>query len=138
MLLPMPRSAFVTLAFAASLFLTLPLIAVEPSKDSIETIKKNIADGKAVMIDVREADEWDAGHLKDAKNLSLKTILAGIEQEELDKVAPKDKIVYLHCAAGFRCLEAAKTLEGRHPNLQPLKQGYDALLKAGFPKADKE
>ncbi len=107
----------------------------EPSQDSIDTIKQNIADKKAVLIDVREPGEWNQGHLQDAASLPMKKIRGGLSAEELEQVAPKSKIVYLHCASGFRSLEAAKQLDGRHPDLRALKQGYTELLKAGFAKA---
>jgi phage shock protein E len=40
--------------------------ADEHTKDSLDTVKKNLAAKKAVLLDVREKDEWDDGHLKDA------------------------------------------------------------------------
>ncbi len=45
--------------------------AAEPTQVTPDEVKKAIADGKAVLIDVREVDEWKEGHLKDAKNLPL-------------------------------------------------------------------
>ena len=47
------------------------LSAQEHTKDSLDTIKARLVDKKAVLIDVREQLEWDAGHLKDAKLLPL-------------------------------------------------------------------
>ena len=110
-------------------------LAAEPSADSMETIKKNIADKKAVLIDVRELNEWNEGHLQDASHLALKKIREEFDLDEFNKIAPVDKIVYLHCASGFRSLEAAEALQGRHKDLRPLKQGYKVLLKASFPKS---
>ena len=42
-----------------------------PHNRSLDTVKKSVADGKAVLVDVRETDEWKDGHLKDAKHLAL-------------------------------------------------------------------
>lgn len=53
-------------------------------------MKKAIADGKAVLIDVREKDEWDDGHLKDAKLLPLTSLKGGANADDVSKVAPKD------------------------------------------------
>lgn len=106
------------------------------SKDSMETIKKNIESGKAVLVDVREPKEWEAGHLKVATHLPLKSIFKGLSDEQIKQALPEDKIVYFHCASGVRSLDAAKKLHGRHPDLRPLKQGYEPLLKAGFAKAE--
>lgn len=108
--------------------------AVEHTKDSLDTVKKNLAEKKAVLIDVREKEEWDDGHLKDAIHLPLSAIEKGTTAQELAKVAGKDAIIYLHCAAGSRCLQAAKRLESTNRDLRSLKPGYSALVKAGFPK----
>lgn len=133
---PMKSLFFTLLAsvffFSGSSFFAL---ATEPSTDSLETIKKNIDEKKAVLIDVRELNEWNDGHLKVASHFALKKIREEFNQAEFDKIAPADKIVYLHCASGFRSIEAAAALEGRHKDLRPLRQGYKALLKAGFPKS---
>jgi phage shock protein E len=45
------------------------------------------------------------------------------------------KIVYLHCAAGGRCLKVAELLRAAGYETRPLKPGYEALLQAGLPPA---
>lgn len=107
----------------------------EHTKDSLDTVKKAVTDGKAVLIDVREKSEWDDGHLKDAKLLPLSTLKAGAKAEDLARVVPKDKVVYLHCGSGVRCLKAADELKKLGYDVRPLKDGYKDLLKAGFEKA---
>jgi rhodanese-related sulfurtransferase len=113
------------------------VVAADHTKDTPEQVKKALADKSAVLIDVREQKEWDAGHLKDAKLLSLSKIKAGVPEAELLKTLPKGKVVYLHCKAGGRCLTAADELKKYGYDLRPLKEGYEDLLKAGLPKADK-
>jgi rhodanese-related sulfurtransferase len=55
-----------------------------------------------VLVDVREAREWDDGHVQDAVLLPLSQIRAGISADELRQLLPKDQPIYLHCgAAGF-------------------------------------
>jgi rhodanese-related sulfurtransferase len=110
-------------------------LGAEHTRDSLDTVKKAVADDKAVLIDVRESDEWNGGRLKDAKHLPLSEIRAGVPADRLKKVAPPGKIVYLHCAAGGRCLKAADLLKSQGYDIRPLKDGYESLLKAGFPKA---
>lgn len=56
-------------------------------------------------------------------------------KEELAKVLPKDKVIYLHCAAGGRSLQAAGILKKQGYDVRPLKSGLDALLDACFPAA---
>ena len=111
------------------------LLAVEPTNESLKVVKENITTRKAVLLDVREQDEWDAGHLEHAAHLPLSKIETGTAGQDLTKLAPKDSIVYLHCAAGARSLQAAQLLQKHRRDLRPLQPGYHELLKAGFPKA---
>jgi len=117
------------------LVLSVRLLAGDHTKDSLATVKKNLDDKKAVVLDVREADEWSEGHLAQAKSLPLSQIKKGITAEQLEKLAPPGTIVYLHCAAGARCVQAAKILKKSGRDLRALKPGYDDLIEAGFPKA---
>ncbi|CAN5361132.1 hypothetical protein BH11PLA2_BH11PLA2_44520 [soil metagenome] len=119
-------------AFAA---LALTAFAVDHTKDKLDDVKKAVVDDKAVLIDVREADEWKEGHLKDAKSLSLSDLKAGVPGEKLKAILPAGKVVYLHCAAGGRCLKAADLLKAARYETRPLKPGYDDLVEAGFEKA---
>ena len=70
----------VAIVFSRSSFCAL---AIEPSTDSLETIKKNIDDKKAVLIDVRELNEWSDGHLQDAR----------IDESETPETASPNTIV---------------------------------------------
>ncbi len=116
-------------------FLATFAAAAEHTKDSLEQIKKALADDKAVLIDVREVDEWSDGHLRDATNLPLSELPKSLKSGDVAKKFPKTKIIYAHCAAGGRCLNAAEDLRKAGYDVRPLQQGYDELLKNGFPKA---
>jgi rhodanese-related sulfurtransferase len=109
--------------------------AAEHTKDSLTTVKKNIEDKKAVLVDVREKSEWEAGHIEGAVLLPSSELKAGIDKERLAKQLPKDKIVYTHCAAGKRSLSACDILQKLGYEVRPLKPGYQDLLKSGFNKA---
>jgi phage shock protein E len=113
-----------------------PGMAAEHTKDSLDTVKKAVADDKAVLLDVREKGEWDDGHLRDAKFLALSE-LRGAKADDVAKVLPKDKIIYCHCASGMRCLRAADILKKNGYDVRPLKSGYADLVKSGFPAAPK-
>lgn len=108
--------------------------AADHTTDTLETVKKNVADGKAVLVDVREGDEWKDGHLKDARLLPLSEIKKGVPEEKLKKAVPPGSVVYLHCGSGIRCLAAAELLKKQGYDVRPLKDGYMGLLKAGFPQ----
>ena len=110
--------------------------AAEPTKDSLEDVKKNLEGKKAVLVDVRESDEWQSGHLAVAQFLPLSQLREGISDEELEKRLPKKKVIYTHCASGFRSCTAADVLGELGYEVRPLKPGYEDLLKAGFRKAE--
>lgn len=110
-------------------------MAADHTKDKLDDVKKAVADDKAVLIDVREADEWKDGHLKGAKHLALSDLKTGVPSDKLKTLLPAGKVVYLHCAAGGRCLKAADLLKAAGFETRPLKPGYEDLVKAGFEKA---
>nr|WP_242475905.1 rhodanese-like domain-containing protein [Bacillus mycoides] len=74
---------------------------------------------KAQLIDIREADEFNAGHILGARNIPLSQIR--LRHKELRQ----DQPVYLYCQSGFRTGRAAQYLK---------KQGYTDFyqLKGGF------
>ncbi len=110
------------------------------TKDSLELIQKRLATKEAILIDVREQDEWEDGHLQSALFLPLSKLEDGEDKKdfaaEVAGQLSKDKIIYCHCAAGGRVMPASAILHKLGYDIRPLKSGYDALLKAGFPKAE--
>lgn len=123
------------LAVAALVFVVGATVAAEHTTDSLATTKKNVADGKATLVDVREASEWNAGHLQEARHISLSDLKKGISAETLKQLLPPGSVVYLHCASGKRCLAAADLLKKYGYDVRPLKDGYKNLLNAGFTPA---
>jgi phage shock protein E len=105
------------------------------TKDSLDTVKSNVKDGKAVIIDVREQGEWDAGHLKGAVLMPMSKLRNEKQAAEMLKSLSKDKIIYTHCKAGGRALSCGDILKSEGYDVRPLKPGFDELLKAGFEKA---
>jgi rhodanese-related sulfurtransferase len=114
-------------------------LAVEHTKDSLDKVKANVGQQKALILDVREQSEWDEGHLAGAKLVPLSKLKSGRSAKEfvdqLAKDAPKEKIIYCHCRAGVRALVAGDILKELGYDVRPLKQGYEELIEAGFPKA---
>jgi rhodanese-related sulfurtransferase len=110
-------------------------LAAEHTQDTPAEVKKAVVSGTAVLFDIREADEWKDGHLAGAKHLALSDLQAGVPAGMLKLLIPAGKPVYLHCAAGGRCLKAADILKAAGYDVRPLKPGYEALLKEGFEKA---
>jgi rhodanese-related sulfurtransferase len=109
--------------------------SAEHTRDSLDTVKQKLKDKKAVLVDVREEDEWNDGHVRGAKFVPLSRLKKDVNEKDLLKRVPKDKIVYCHCRAGKRCLTAADILKKHGYDVRPLKPGYDDLIKAGFPES---
>src|SRR5437660_8125665 len=63
--------------------------------------------GDPVIVDVREQDEWDEGHLPGAIHIPRGNLESRIETA----VPDRSRQVVLYCAAGNRSAFAAKTLE---------------------------
>ncbi|PWU68537.1 rhodanese-like domain-containing protein [Gracilibacillus dipsosauri] len=76
---------------------------------------------KAQLIDVREPNEFDGGHILGARNIPLTQM-----KQRLTELR-KDKPVYLYCQNGSRSMRAALLLH---------KNGYQDLynLSGGFKK----
>jgi phage shock protein E len=128
-------SRFVAVGVAAAWVLAGAAAAADHTTDSLDTVKKAVADGKAVLVDVREEGEWADGHLKAARHLALSDLKAGVPADRLKETIPAGRVVYLHCASGRRSLAAADLLREQGYDARPLKDGYEALLTAGFEKA---
>ena len=107
----------------------------EHTKDSLDTIQERLANNEAILLDVREQDEWDLGHLKDAVLAPLSVLEEGAGDEGFDALLgklSKDKIIYCHCVSGGRVMPASRILHQQGYDVRPLKPGYDDLVEAGF------
>ena len=82
---------------------------LQQTKSEISEIDAASAQGLegAVWIDVREAEEWQEGHLPGAVHIPRGNLESRIEGVARDKTAP----VVLYCASAARSAFAAKTLE---------------------------
>ncbi|MDG1894439.1 MAG: rhodanese-like domain-containing protein [Fuerstiella sp.] len=104
--------------------------------DTLDVVRQRLKDKKAVLLDVREKTEWEAGHLKSAKLIPLSVVRTGRLTKEMQKNLPKDKPVYCHCRSGGRVLIVSQILRAKGYDVRPLKAGYEKLLTSGFEKAE--
>ena len=105
-------------------------LAADYTKDDVEVIKAKVQKGEVVLIDVREKNEWDEGHVLGAKLLPLSKISKGATKEEIESVVGKDKVVYLHCKAGVRCMKAAEILEKQGFKVQAIDLPVGELINS--------
>jgi molybdopterin/thiamine biosynthesis adenylyltransferase/rhodanese-related sulfurtransferase len=84
----------------------------------------------AVIIDVRESDEWDAGHLPGAKHVARGFLESRIEGAAPDRSAR----VILYCASGNRSALAAKTLRDDlgYEHVESMTGGYTLWKDRGY------
>ncbi len=101
---------------------------VDPSVVS-EIVDAPAADG-IVIVDVREADEWEAGHLPGAHFVTRGHLESRIEGAAPDRSAR----VILYCASGNRSALAAKTLRDDlgYENVSSMTGGYTLWKDRGY------
>ena len=90
------------------------------------------------MIDVRDPGEWNEGHLEVAKLVPLSEIRDSQKRINATKDLSREGIIYCHCRSGKRVFIATHFLTKEGYDNRPLKDGYKALLSAGFEKAKQE
>lgn len=74
---------------------------------SQEKAKEMMDDGGVLVLDVREQDEYDSGHIPGAVLLPVGTV----DEETAAAVIPeKDAVVLVYCRSGNRSKRAAKAL----------------------------
>ena len=85
---------------------------------------------KAVLLDVREDHEWQAGHAAEAVHLGK-----GILERDLERLHPDlDAEIIMYCGGGFRsALTCDAAQKMGYKNVFSLAGGYKAMLKAGWP-----
>jgi rhodanese-related sulfurtransferase len=85
---------------------------------------------EAVIVDVREKDEWDGEHIPNATHLSRGTIELDIEE----KVPDLNRLIICHCGGGGRSALAAESLQKMgYKNVRSMAGGFKAWKAAGLP-----
>lgn len=112
---------------------------VPHTSDSIPSIQESLAQKLAILIDVREHDEWHTGHLQQAELVPLSELSQGLEhpptKDSIETRVTKEKIVYCHCKSGGRVLMAAQIMKSWGYDIRPLQAGFDDLVQLGFEQA---
>jgi rhodanese-related sulfurtransferase len=89
-----------------------------------------LSSGDAVIVDVRDKDEWDEGHIPAATHMSRGTIELDIEE----KVPDPNAMIICHCGGGGRSALAAESLqEMGYKNVRSMAGGFKAWKAAGLP-----
>jgi rhodanese-related sulfurtransferase len=78
------------------------------------------------LLDVREQDEWDAGHIEGAQHIPLGELGARLAD------VPKEQVVVAVCRSGARSDRAAKGLRSSGFQAENLDGGVTAWSRAGL------
>ena len=97
---------------------------------NVEEFAKLAEQPDTVILDVRTAREFKAGHIKGAVNLDVN----GADFEKAVAGMDKTKTYLVHCAAGVRSVKACKKMgQLNFPKLVNLADGFTGWQRAGKP-----
>ena len=96
----------------------------------VETLERLAANPNAVLIDVREDNEWDAGHATAAKHLGK-----GIIERDIEAAVPDyGAELILYCGGGFRSALAGDALQKMgYTNVASMAGGWRSWKAVGAP-----
>lgn len=108
-------------------------LVAEAMKNVTEISPQDAADrsksGEAIIVDVRNKDEWDETHIPGAIHMSRGTIELDIEE----KVPDNDAMIICHCGGGGRSALAAESLQKMgYKNVRSMAGGFKAWKAAGL------
>jgi rhodanese-related sulfurtransferase len=96
----------------------------------VDEARRKLETGKAKLVDVREDNEWEAGHARGAQHLGKGVIERDIEGSVPDK---RSELI-LYCGGGFRSALAADNLQKMgYTNVASMAGGWRAWQAAGAP-----
>jgi len=123
------------LAIGSGLALLLPMLSRSAAGISVLSVTEAVmlmSRKSALVLDVREPDEFAQGHLQGARNVPLSQLSARLK--ELEKF--RDKPVLVVCERGRRANTAAKLLKAQNfTALNVLKGGMQAWIEAKMPSS---
>jgi molybdopterin/thiamine biosynthesis adenylyltransferase/rhodanese-related sulfurtransferase len=101
--------------------------------DEVDAVRaRELLDGPdaPLLVDVREPDEWDEGHLPGAIHVARGHLESRIERAAPDRAQP----IIVYCQSGNRSVFSTKTLEELgYENVASLAGGYTDWKRNGFP-----
>ena len=97
---------------------------------SPEEAAAKLQNGEAVIVDVRDKDEFDESHIPDAVHMSR----GMVELEVEEKFPDRNMTIICHCGGGGRSALAAESLQKMgYKNVRSMAGGFKAWKAAGLP-----
>lgn len=125
----------IALALVSGGALLVPFLQQRGNKLSLLQATQLLNQGKTLVLDVRDADQFAAGHLRDARNIPLKELPNRIS--ELDKF--KGRSVIVVCQSGTQAMKAEAPLKkAGFTEVYGLAGGIAAWQGQGLPLTTKE
>lgn len=127
------NAIYVGLAIGSAIALLWPLlnrgasgVANVSATEAVMLMSRN----KPLILDVRDATEFAAGHIQGAKNIPMAELASRVK--EIEKF--KDKPVLVHCQRGLRAKSACSILRAQQfSQLHNLQGGLDTWVEAKLP-----
>jgi rhodanese-related sulfurtransferase len=110
---------------------------VAEAKKDVQEISPNdvvaeLGCGAAILVDVRAAEDWKAGHARGARHLDRGEIELEIEEQ----VPDPDQRIICYCGGGSRSALVAESLQKMgYRNVRSMAGGFRAWKSAGLPTA---
>ena len=99
-----------------------------PAEVDVREADRLARSGQVLLLDVREADEWAAGHAPTAVHLPL--------ADARPAAVPDDRPVLAICRSGNRSGQAARALAAAGRDVRNVTGGMQAWAAAGLPVVD--
>jgi rhodanese-related sulfurtransferase len=121
-------NTYVFLAVSCSLFIAACGLS-EPRSIGVHTAADMLLQRTALMVDVRERDEWNHGNIEGAIHIPLGQIEARLSELE----AYRGTALIVQCRSGRRSKEGYRILESAgFTDLYNLDGGINAWIESGF------
>jgi rhodanese-related sulfurtransferase len=97
---------------------------------SPDEARHEVGCGAATLLDVREQEDWEAGHMEGAKHLPR-----GEVELEIEEMVPDlDQRIICYCGGGSRSALVAESLQRMgYRNVRSMAGGYRAWKEKGLP-----
>nr|WSW69181.1 rhodanese-like domain-containing protein [Streptomyces sp. NBC_00995] len=110
----------------------MPVIPAGPGRLDVGEAHRVFREATAVLLDVRESEEWQAGHIPGAQHLPLSRLTAGARVPG----ATAEARLVLICRSGQRSQHAAHLLRERGSDAVDVMGGMKEWARRGLPVQD--
>lgn len=94
---------------------------------TVKELRERLTDDNLVLLDVRQDNEWRAGHIPGAVHIENGRLASA------DLPFAKDQLIAVQCARGYRSMAGLSALRRRgYRNLIQVKGGFNAWQAAGY------